>query len=335
MNTLIQVINQYIKPALGKYYLTKITSIIVNEFISQVVKGNKSPRLYYRILGVLKSIFTYAIHPLRIIKSNPTDYITIPKSAQKKKPKEREVVTPDEFGTIMELYPFGNKFHIPLLLGWYNGMRHGEVFGLVWEDIDFENKIINVERQDEVSHLKGDTVVIQCSPPKYDSVRKITIGDNLLQELIKEKRRQEKAETIAGDEGFISYIADDSTIIQVKKKLHPDLTGKKIVHPIIVADNGRIICRAYIEQVCRKISKQLGKNITFHCLRHSNTTTLYENGVPVKAIQQRLGHKSPETTMKTYTHNTRKMADIAVSTIDDCLVQSLNNRGQNVDTLLN
>ena len=222
-----------------------------------------------------------------------------------------------------------------MLLGWYNGMRHGEVFGLVWEDIDFENKIINVERQDEVSHLKGDTVVIQCSPPKYDSVRKITIGDNLLQELIKEKRRQEKAETIAGDEGFISYIADDSTIIQVKKKLHPDLTGKKIVHPIIVADNGRIICRAYIEQVCRKISKQLGKNITFHCLRHSNTTTLYENGVPVKAIQQRLGHKSPETTMKTYTHNTRKMADIAVSTIDDCLVQSLNNRGQNVDTLLN
>ncbi len=104
---------------------------------------------------------------------------------------------------------------------------------------------------------------------------------------------------------------------------------------IIIADNGRIICRAYIEQVCRKISKQLGKNITFHCLRHSNTTTLYENGVPVKAIQQRLGHKSPETTMKTYAHNTQKMTDIAVSTIDDCLIHSLNSCGQNVDTLLN
>ena len=331
----IQVINQYIKPALGKYYLTKITSIIVNEFISEVVKGNKSPRLYYRILGVLRSVFTYAIHPLRIINNNPTDYIKIPKSAQKKKPKEREVVTPEEFGTIMELYPFGNKFHIPLLLGWYNGMRHGEVFGLVWEDIDFKNKVINVERQDEVSRLKGDIVEIQCSPPKYDSVRKISIGDNLLQELLREKQRQEKAEALAGDEGYISYIKDDATIIQVKKKLRPDLTGKKIVHPIIIADNGRIICRAYIEQVCRKISKQLGKNITFHCLRHSNTTTLYENGVPVKAIQQRLGHKSPETTMKTYAHNTQKMTDIAVSTIDDCLIHSLNRKRKNVDTLLN
>lgn len=331
----IQCINQFIKPALGKYYLTKVNSIIINDFISNVVKGNKSAKLYYRILGILRSVFTYAIHPLRIIKTNPTEYITIPKAAQKKKPKEKEIVTPEEFGTIMELYPHGNKFHIPLLLGWYNGMRHGEVFGLVWEDIDFENKTINIERQDEISHIRGDTVVIQCSLPKYDSVRKLNIGDNLIQELVKEKERQARAEVLAGDEGYVSYMEDDLTIVQVKKKLHPNLEGKQIVHPIVVDANGRIICRPYIQQVCRKISKQLGKKITFHCLRHSNTTTLYENGVPLKAIQQRLGHKSPETTIKTYTHNTQKMDDVAVSTMDGCLIQSLNNCGQNVDTTLN
>lgn len=58
-----------------------------------------------------------------------------------------------------------------------------------------------------------------------------------------------------------------------------------------------------LEQVIRPAAKKLGiKRVTWHLLRHWHSTVLYDEGVPIKVAQERLGHSRAETTMKHYVH---------------------------------
>ena len=59
-------------------------------------------------------------------------------------PGTRTVLTCEQFSKILALYPFGSRFHIPLLLGWNCGLRINECFGLTWDDVDFDAKTISL-----------------------------------------------------------------------------------------------------------------------------------------------------------------------------------------------
>ena len=48
---------------------------------------------------------------------------------------------------IFERFPEGSSAYIPIMIGYHTGLRLGEIYGLVWEDIDFENKTLSVNRQ--------------------------------------------------------------------------------------------------------------------------------------------------------------------------------------------
>ena len=57
----------------------------------------------------------------------------------------------------------------------------------------------------------------------------------------------------------------------------------------------------------------------YHSLRHTHATTLIENGVSPKAVQQRLGHKSIVTTLQTYVHATETLQDDAVEKFEQVI----------------
>ena len=83
---------------------------------------------------------------INLYQSNSAAYIKVPKNAPKNIVK-RTIITPEQFRVLLEKYPFGTQFYIPLLLLYYTGMRRGEVLGLSWQDIDFVAKKITLSRQ--------------------------------------------------------------------------------------------------------------------------------------------------------------------------------------------
>lgn len=63
------------------------------------------------------------------------------------KPRERIILTPEEWQQIIERFPAGSRFHIPLMIGFYTGLRISETFALTWDDIDLENRTLTVSKQ--------------------------------------------------------------------------------------------------------------------------------------------------------------------------------------------
>lgn len=61
---------------------------------------------------------------------------------------KKHVYIPQEaMQKIFERFPEGSSAYIPIMIGYHTGLRLGEIYGLVWEDIDFKNKTLSVNRQ--------------------------------------------------------------------------------------------------------------------------------------------------------------------------------------------
>lgn len=326
-------IKKHINPAIGKYYLNSVTPILIQNFINELAKQDYTVQFFYNIIGILRGAFAYAIVPLNIIKSNPAQYVKIPKHILEKQTSEKSIITPKDFEKILKFYPEGTPYHMAYILGLFCGMRGGEVFGLLWEDIDFDNKTLTILRQyDTYKKLDDDTYYVRCSLPKYGSTRRFPISDYLVEKLRNELQKQKRArEALPKEEIYKTYMCPDRSWFQIRagsEKKPPN--GSKLVHPVMVADNGRALLKVYLCYMNKAISKKIGKHFSFHCLRHTASTMMYENGVPIKAIQQRLGHKNINTTLGTYTHNTDKMAIVAANALDDIFINT-KKRGQTVD----
>ena len=82
---------------------------------------------------------------MHYLPSNPMQYVKFPKV--EKAPKERIILTLDEWQRIIDRFPPVSRYHIPLMIGFYTGLRISEAFALTWDDIDFEKRPITVSKQ--------------------------------------------------------------------------------------------------------------------------------------------------------------------------------------------
>ena len=71
-------------------------------------------------------------------------YVKFPKI--ERKPRERIILTLDEWNQIRDRFQ-NTRYYIPLMIGFYTGLRISETFGLTWDDIDFEKRTISVNKQ--------------------------------------------------------------------------------------------------------------------------------------------------------------------------------------------
>ena len=77
---------------------------------------------------------------------------------------------------------------------------------------------------------------------------------------------------------------------------------------VLIRDDGRFILPEVTHNISHVVRKELGYELfDFHSLRHTHATELCENGVNLKEIQRRLGHKSFEVTNRIYLHATDAM----------------------------
>lgn len=316
------VIKNIINPQLGRYRLKNITPDILQDFLINYYKTASSKYVILLVYNVLKSGFKYAVFPLKYIKDNPAAYIQLPLSQLNY--KERRAISPELYDVISEHFK-GTPDGIAVALGWFCGLRIGEALALTWDDVDFENRRITVNKQQKVINLgtnKSSTVLV---PPKCNSSRTIEIGDELLKILKEEKIKQtlDKTKYL----GYYNIYTIDETKklnngdqITLKELTVDELPSEvKTVPFVCVESNGLLLKIQKLDAhiaAFRKSHPEFDDNFVFHCLRHSHSTLLIENGVNLKVIQERLGHKNAEVTINSYISATSEAKHQAVEVFD-------------------
>lgn len=292
------VCNKYIKPNLGMIKLKNLKVIHIEKFLKTLREKNLSKTSIQMYFGVLKTSLNKAIK-LQLINDNPCKYVDTPKREK----FNANILTLDEF---KKVYNTLNKnvyedsiFLLGLEITLETGLRRGEMCGLTWESIDFERKLIiidkaliRVENNYKISKLKTE-----------GSYRTLPISDRLIA-LLKEQSIKQKENKLKYGELYI-----ENKFNNIDFNL------------VFTNENGKyILPSTFLQRLKRKL-KHCGieKRIRWHDLRHTNATLLLEGGVDFKTLQNRLGHSLIGTTMDIYAHVTEKMNRNATSVIENML----------------
>ena len=154
------------------------------------------------------------------------------------------------------------------------GVRKGEICGLNWSDINFEQKVVSIKRQYEA--VSGSGLII-TKPKTLTSYRDFTISDCLIELFIEYRNWYDKKKEEVGNkwEGV-----DDAIFIgRYGKRLHPTTIRNWFDEALELAG---------IKHYC------------VHSLRHTNVTLLLDANVPVVTVSQRVGHAKSSTTLNIY-----------------------------------
>lgn len=333
----VNVIERHLKPAFGSYRLSALGTATIQEFINdKFITGNFAKATLENIIAPLSQAFEYAID-LGYVKDNPCRRIKYPKDC--KKPKSKEVITVDEYNTIMESLESHKPFNIAIMIGWYAGLRISETFGLTWNDIDFDNKTITVNKQIVKRNFgvdvrkafkekgkKEERSAWYFQPPKTKtSNRTIVVSDNLIKVLKAYRKEQLEHRVYYGEYYKELYLKEETDekgkpiqrVIEIEKSIPCALPTADVVFR---KENGEYVSTDSFKYPSRIIHHKLGiEKFDYHSLRHTHATMLIEAGVSPKAVQERLGHASIQTTFDKYVHNTEEMAHQAVDAFDEAL----------------
>lgn len=282
-------IKNHINGYLGKKKLTDLSPALLQNFINAEFKKGYSKKTMTITHSVLKNALNMAVYPWGLIKQNPMLYVKIPKYEERPTTKkDLKIISLEDFDHMLEITPEGHPFYIPLNIGFYTGMRVGEVCGLTWDNVDLSNGTITVEKQ----MVKNDGAWVYGTPKTSSSNRTIFIGQTLLAILKKHKKQQLENRMKYG-------------------KLYIDSNA------VCTKEDGELVTPSVVKWNTRRISNALSLSFNFHSLRHTHATLLLENGAKMKEISERLGHSRISITMDTYSHVTDKMRNETVDIMEN------------------
>lgn len=287
--TYLNQMNRHILPCLGRMQMASITPEMVHSFLECLQAkglGENTVRGIYRLLSAAMR----AALDDGIISKNPCRKICVKRGER----VQQRVFSREEQKKVEKTLSQGED--LTALFAMYTGLRLGEICGLRWSDINWENGTATVcrtvqrlKRMDTDKCLKcGDakTYLMIGSPKSPSSCRTIPIPTFLLKRLEIQKKQRSAAQLTTG------YIFG---------------TGMRAADP-------RTIQRRFAG-VVRRLEIP---DAHFHTLRHSYATRLLEMGVDVKTVSQLLGHSSAKTTLDCYAHSLLDQQRSAVAKLSAC-----------------
>lgn len=231
------------------------------------VSGRKLSSNYVAsIATVMHTLFKQAVKD-KHIASNPCDYAERPKIVR----KERNSIRAESIKTLLEKLDAKDPLQLVIIIALKTGMRRGEIHGLSWNDIDFENRLIHIR------HNFADNGELK-EPKTENGYREIPLPESLIADL--EVRRLK--------------------MISLAKR-----------YKIEIPDDAPIICNGFLERMLPHSSTrwwdknraELGfPDLTIHELRHSFLSEMARRKVDPKVLQKLAGHAKYSTTMDIYTH---------------------------------
>ena len=277
-------------PYFGHFYVNKIKPTDIMQFYDLLSKdtqfvrkkdndGNKTlkPLSGKTILEhhrLLRAMLHKAVY-WQVIVSNPAERVQPPKA---KKPK-RKYYDDDQCKILLEnleqLDEEQIKYKTAIILTVFTGVRLGELMGLEWNDIDFRNGIVSINRS---SQYLADTGVFTKVPKTESSIREVAIPDFVISLLEEYKLWYEEQKSLYGE----LWINSNRLFVQANgKPMNPSTISKWFVK--------------FIGQIGLPV-------INFHGLRHTNATLLIAQNIDVAVVAARLGHAQITTTFNFYVH---------------------------------
>jgi integrase len=194
-----------------------------------------------------------------------------------------------------------------MMFAYRAGTRPSESFAFYWEDIDFKNAKITINRQVQWDECKK----VWCfSNPKYDSFRTIEIDDEFVSLLAREKIRQERARI---------YYAEHFINLYENENMEVNSLGEGLeIHPVCIRENGEFISPRNMQHTASIIHHEMVfPTFDMHSFRKTHGTMLAEKDVPPKYLQHRLGHKNIRVTLQYYIEKTDGMVKQGVAILSN------------------
>jgi len=324
------LINKYIKPKLGKYKLSSLTSVALNNFIVEVVNEHDFSREYLKnILKVLKGSFREACNLYGLIKYNPSLTIRLPKT-DKVNIDIKHLYSQEEIDIILDRFKNNSPFVCAFLTSCFTGMRTGEVFALTWEDINFEEETINIQHNvyDKPKDELGRWYI--GSTKTISGKRKIYMSKTLKNCLLNFKKRQDSLKKLYGKDYKMYHVEDVKNQYGKTVENRIVINNKKLsynnINLIFTRDDGTYVGTDLIRYPFKVIHDELNiKKCRFYDLRGTYATKILNKGIEIRDVANLLGHRNIETTENYYISSTEDSKINATNLFDSITNSSIIN----------
>lgn len=251
-----------------------------------------SPSTVQRYHSLICKILNDAVH-WQLIPYNPCARISAPKSSA----PEIAYLDDDQAKALMKLLrSLPSHYRRSYALELLTGLRRGELLGLEWKDIDFEQKTVQICRTSQ--YLPGRGIYTDTTK-NQSSQRIVMISDQIVRLLQEQYQWQQLQKKTLGD----AWIENDRVVTM------PDGSPMRPDH---------------FSSHFKKIVKESGlPDIHLHSLRHTYATLCIANGEALTAVAAQLGHASVATTTKIYAHAIKSAQISAANTIGNLFDEDL------------
>lgn len=281
----------YIREGIGKKPISKVSKLDCQNVVNEMVaKGLKHSTLA-NLKSCLNKVFENALDE-DVVYKNVVRNIQLPQTIK----KERQAIEESQVNAFMDFVKNSQRYsfsYSAFVVLFNTGVRIGELCGLTWEDIDFKNNTITVNKSLNRYRKKeyGFTLAV-ASTKSNTSNRTIKMNSVVKSTLLEHKMQNKKCVS------FLPYL-DDTGI--VRGTISGFVFGNK---------SNTVWCEPTFNDLIKRIIEKYNKefpnapitNFCPHEVRHTYTTIAYSAGVDIKAVSAVLGHASTTITTDTYAH---------------------------------
>lgn len=286
-----------VNKAIGHLRMDKITARQIQAFINSLFKDGANERngkplsvkSARHILNLISDVFGYAVK-MGVVSDNPCSKVSLPKIEH----KEKQIYTPEEAARFLELLNDEHiKYRAFFNLTIYSGFRRGEMLGLEWKDVDFDNGIISVRRTSCYTVDRG----VYTDTTKTKTSQRTLKFPKYIMDLLKELREYQDGEALKWGNKWVE--TDRLFTKDNGEPQHPNTTY------------------TWLKRFCKK------NDLPFyglHTYRHLFATLLVNGGVDIVTVSGALGHSNVTTTSNIYCH----ILETARAKVTDVIADALN-----------
>lgn len=282
------IVHKHLVPGLGHIKLQKLTAQQIQAFYAKKLRSGASASRVKAMHAALHRALEHA-RRIKLVGTNVSADVDLPRQEQ----PQIHPLTLEQVQLLLQKVK-EHRLEALLVLALATGMRKGEILSLRWSDVDLEKGMLRVCRTLNYMAQYG---FVEGEPKTQGSRRTILLPRFVIDILRRHRADQLESRLMAG----VQWV--DHDLVFCNKK------GGFIVHTTLLYHFSRLLNEAGLPHV------------RFHDLRHSAATLLLSMGVPVKVVQELLGHSKISMTLNTYTHVLPSMQKEAVDKMEGFLRQ--------------